>query len=247
MKTLKRQRPNFEPEDRGQKRTCSNQPPSNLVQYEKTTQFQVPRSPPVRARFIVPKRCIHKIVTACNLTQATCCACLDARPDGLKFLRYLDGRAWELADFRWQYYCAGCQGRAPESSLFLIYTNLVTEHWSVQHDLGRSHRRPLGLTDREGEVPDAIRITYRAGGIEIIRSMDLTLDDLKAEVARLMQCDPRQLTMSDVAIYNREAVPGMSDDDALVLRATHISFKSVTNADPEDVEMEDVQASGMQA
>lgn len=81
-----------------------------------------------------------------------------------------------------------------------------------------------------------------AGYIDITRSVDLTLDGLRAEVARLMRCDPRQLMASDVALYNGRAVLGMSDENALVSCATHVKFECITNVESEDVEMDDVQA-----
>lgn len=77
---------------------------------------------------------------------------------------------------------------------------------------------------------------------DITRSMDLTLHGLRAEVARLMRCDPTQLMASDIALYNGRVVLGMSDGNALVLRATHVQFRRVTSVESEDIEMDDVQS-----
>lgn len=90
-------------------------------------------------------------------------------------------------------------------------------------------------------VPDAIRVSYGSWAVDITRSVDLTVDGLRAEVARLMQCHPSQLTMSDIALHKGGALPKMSDDNALTLCATHVKFMCVTGADSEDDEMEDVQ------
>ncbi len=119
MNNLKRQRKQDEHDDRVQKRACSDQSLSNLNQHERAAQYhQVTAVSSMQARFVVPKRCIHKIVTACNLTQAACCACLDARPDGFEYMRYMDGRTWDSTDCRWEYYCLACQGNASLSSDF---------------------------------------------------------------------------------------------------------------------------------
>ncbi|KAJ4994401.1 hypothetical protein SVAN01_00230 [Stagonosporopsis vannaccii] len=225
MNPLKRQRPNLEPADHRQKRACSDQSHANFVQCTRATQLQISITPRVQTPFVVPERCIHKIATACSLTQATCCACLDARPDGFKFARYMDGHFWGLTQYRWQYYCPDCRA-----------------YWSSQDDLGQRHQRPLGVPKEKESFPDAIRISYMAEHIDITRSVDLTLDGLKAEVARLMRCNPTQLMASDIALYNGRVVPGMPNDNALVSRATHVKFERVTNVESEDVEMDDVQA-----
>lgn len=116
MISLKRQRASHEPSDRGEKRACSNRLPSNLVQDEQAIEFQNSTTPSAQPPTVVPKRCIHKIVTACNLSQTTCCACIDARPDGFNFMRYRDGHAWGVTEHRWQYYCSKCQGTVASSS-----------------------------------------------------------------------------------------------------------------------------------
>ncbi|KAJ8113387.1 hypothetical protein OPT61_g4481 [Boeremia exigua] len=222
MNRLKRQRSNLDRDDHKQKRACSDSSPSNLDQYERAAQYhRVTTSPSMQAQSVVPKRCIHKIVTACNLTQATCCACLDARPDGFETARGMDEEAWGSAENRWQYYCLDCQ-----------------EYWGLHDDADYRHRRLRVLTARE--VPDVIRVSYGVGDIDITRSLDLTLDGLKGEVAQLMRCDPRQLMVSDIAMCGGRAVPEMSSDNALVLCATHIEFRCVTNVESEDDEMEDV-------
>lgn len=41
-----------------------------------------------QAPTVVPKRCIHKVVTVCSLSQTTCCACPDTYPK-LNFMRYI--------------------------------------------------------------------------------------------------------------------------------------------------------------
>lgn len=71
--------------------------------------------------------------------------------------------------------------------------------------------------------------------------MDLTVDGLRAEVARLMRCHPSQLIVSDIALHKGGALPKMSDDNALTLCAAHVKFACVTGVESEDDEMEDVQ------
>lgn len=111
MSPLKRQGTNASDDGREQKRACSNPVITNHVGDEQATWFQISTAPSTQAQTVVPKRCIHKIVTACNLPQATCCACLDARLDGLNFMYSLN--EWGFSECRWQYYCFGCQGATP--------------------------------------------------------------------------------------------------------------------------------------
>jgi hypothetical protein len=85
---LKRQRTNFEPSDRGEKRACSNWFPSNLAQDEQATEFQNSTHPSAQAPVVVPKRCIHKIVT---VTSHMLCV---RRCAPFNFVRYIDGHAW---------------------------------------------------------------------------------------------------------------------------------------------------------
>ena len=208
MISLKRQRTNLGSESQPQKRACSTPVISNLVQNKAIFQpdtsvhsTQLPRcslSSPIAS--VVPGRCIHKIVTACNLTQATCCACLDARPDGSGFARYMDGRRWGQTIPRWQYYCNGCQG-TPQSLLSVRHANSSTAFWSTEDDLGHPHLRPLGFVRVKQDAPDMIEVNYGTGHINIVRSVDLTLGGLKAEVARLMRCDPSHLLLSDSSMY----------------------------------------------
>jgi hypothetical protein len=112
MVSLKRHRTSFEPSGRGQKRACSNHFPSNLVQDGQATEFRGSTDFLKPVPTVVLKRCIHKFVTVCNLSQATCCACIDARPEGFNFVRYIDGHAYSLTAHRWEYCCFGCQGIA---------------------------------------------------------------------------------------------------------------------------------------
>lgn len=190
----------------------------------------------MQAPSVVPKRCIHKIVTACNLTQAICCACLDARPDGFNFALHkqarlgIDGTSLAVSFFRLSEYKS-------TSPLSPSYIDFNIEHGSGQDSLGQRHRRPLGLREVYGEFSDVIIIKCWAGSIDITRSVDLTLDRLRVEVARLMLCDPRHLMASDITMYNGRVAPGMSDDDALVSRATYVKFKRVINVEPKDIEM----------
>ncbi|OSS50048.1 hypothetical protein B5807_05120 [Epicoccum nigrum] len=235
MISLKRQRTNLGSESQPQKRACSNPVISNLVQNKEKFQSeasvhstQLPRCSPISPiASVVPERCIHKIVTACNLTQATCCACLDARPDGSSFVAYMDGRRWGQTRHRWQFYCNGCQ----------IF-------WSTQDDLGHPHLRPLGVLKAKQGAPDMIKVNYGIGRIDIVRSVDLTLDCLKAEVARLMRCDPSHLMLSDSPMYIEGSAFGSSHDDALTSHATHIKFTCVTSRSSEADAMEGVQYVG---
>jgi hypothetical protein len=109
MSPLKRQRTNAGDDGREQKRTCGDLFPTNLVGDEQATWFQIGAAPSSQVQG-VSKRCIHKIVTACNLPQATCCACLDARLDGLNFMYSLEEHVCGFSECRWKYYCFGCQG-----------------------------------------------------------------------------------------------------------------------------------------
>ncbi|XPS72275.1 hypothetical protein M3J09_004442 [Ascochyta lentis] len=222
MSSLKRQRTSFEPDGRGQKRACSNHLP-NFVQNERATRFQNYTNPATQASTVVPKRCIHKIVTACNLSQAICCACADTRPENFNYKRYMDGRTWNFTGFRWDYYCSGCE-----------------EYWDTRASLGYRHREPLGMPEAK-DVPNVIRVVSDAGDVDITRSVDLTLDSLKAEVARRMQCNPRQLMASDIAMHKGRAVPEMSEDNALALCATYIRVRCDRSVGSGDEEMEDVQ------
>lgn len=90
-------------------------------------------------------------------------------------------------------------------------------------------------------VPDVIRISFNGGALDLTRSVDLTWNGLKAEVAQLMRCNPSQLMVSDIAMVSRGGLPQMSDDNALTLCATHMSFWRVTDVESEDDEMVDVQ------
>ncbi|KAF2629830.1 hypothetical protein BU25DRAFT_409086 [Macroventuria anomochaeta] len=235
MISLKRQQTSIESDGRGQKRACSNRFPSNLVQEEQATGFQNSTTPSMQALFVVPKRCIHKIVTACNLAQATCCACLDARPDGFQ-LSALHGRT-RLGVGSTTVLTVKVRQRL---ALLVVFTDPRREYWDAQDNLGRRHRRPPGVLGAKEDVLDVIRVSYGVGDIDITRSMDLIWDGLKAEVARLMRCHPSQLIVSDIAVYKGRVVPQMSDDNALTL-ATHIRFRCVTHVEPEDDEMGDVQ------
>lgn len=251
MISLKRQRTNLGSESQPQKRACNNLVISNLVQNTEIFQSetsvhstQIPWSSscsPIAS--VVPKRCIHKIVTACNLTQATCCACLDVRPDGSSFVLYMDGRRWGQTRHRWQYYCNGCQSTA-QSFLSMRHADSGTAFWSTQDDLGHPHLRPLGFVKAKQDAPDIIKVNYGTGRIDIVRSVDLTLDGLKAEVARLMRCDPSHLMLSDSPMYMRGSALGSSHDDALTSHATHIKFTCVTSRSSEADAMEDVQYVG---
>lgn len=91
------------------------------------------------------------------------------------------------------------------------------------------------------DVSDAIRVTHGAGDVDVTHSVDSTLGGLKAEVARLMRCDPSQRMVSDIAMCNGRAVPEMSEDNALTLRAMHIRFRRIANVESEDDELKDVQ------
>jgi hypothetical protein len=251
MTSLKRQRTNLGSESQPQKRACSNPVISNLVQNKEIFQSetsvhstQLPRcSPSSWIASVVPKRCIHKIVTACNLTQATCCACLDVRPDGSGFVRYMDGRRWGQTRHRWQHYCNGCQSTA-QSLPSMRHTDSGTAFWSTQDDLGHPHLRPLGSLKAKQDVLDMIKVNYETGQIDIVRSVDLTLDGLKAEVARLMRCDPSHLMLSDSPMYTEGSTLGSSHDNALTSHATHIRFTCVTSRNSEADAMEDVQYEG---
>lgn len=58
--------------------------------------------------------------------------------------------------------------------------------------------------------------------------MDLTVEGVRAEVARLMRYHPSQFTMSDIALHKGDALHVMSDDNALTLCTTHVKFACVT-------------------
>lgn len=125
-------------------------------------------------------------------------------------------------------------------ALDMRWTYPWTVYWDVQKNLGHHHQRPLAVAEVEN-VPDAIRVSYGSWAVDIVRSVDLTVDGLRAEVARLMQCHSSQLMMSDIALPKGAALPKMSDDNALALCATHVNFTCATGADSENDGMDDVQ------
>lgn len=238
---LKRQRAYLEPDDRRPERACSNSTPLHRGKQEPEFPFEVTpsaKSPRYPSSNVVPRRCIHKNVTAYNLTQASCCAWLDARPDGIYFLRYMDGKAW--TNLRWQYYCMSCQGTA-KPQVLVYQPDMATEYWGLQANMGRRLRQPLGILKAKKESRDVIRIDYGAGEIDTVRSVDLTLDGLNAEVAQLMRCDPSHLVGCNIAMRSGRVVPGSSNDITLTLCAAHIIFTRVTGGKFEDDAMKDVQ------
>jgi hypothetical protein len=98
------------------------------------------------------------------------------------------------------------------------------------------------MPEIKNDVPDAIRISYGVWDIDITRSVDLTLDSLKAEVARLMWCDPSQLTVvASATTMNMGRAPELSEDNALTLYARYIRFGCDADAESKNDAMEDVQ------
>lgn len=122
-----------------------------------------------------------------------------------------------------------------------VYADFGPDYWNTQNSMGSHLRHPLHVPQVEEDVPNTIRVSYRNGNFDVTRTTDLTWDKLKAEVAREMRCDPRQLMASDVAMVKGRAMLAMSDDYALALCATHIKFRCNLSAESEDDEMEDVQ------
>jgi hypothetical protein len=239
MGSLKRQRASLEPSQGGQKRARSNPFFPNSLDNDQVIQFQGSLKSSVPAPVVTPKRCIHKIVTACSLSQATCCACADARPEGFNFVRYLDGHAWGLTESRWEYYCFDCKSIARRCFSLEVNADMALDYWVYQNNLGHRHRQPL-IAPEAKDVPDTIRVSYDAWSIDIIRSVDLTLDSLRAEVARLTWCDPSQLTVVRSSASMGRAF-GLSGDNALTSYTTHIAFGRNITVESEDSAMEHVQ------
>ena len=52
------------------------------------------------------KNCGHQF---CDLTQPSCCACIDDRPHRARYLKYVDGRGMVAEAKRWSDYCPGCK------------------------------------------------------------------------------------------------------------------------------------------
>lgn len=81
-----------------------------------------------------------------------------------------------------------------------------------------------------------IRVNYGIGEIDIVRSMDLTLDSLKAEVARLMRCD-----LSGIMLSGLTSKGPHFGYPTTASHVTYVKFSCVTSGDSEVDAMEDVQ------
>lgn len=102
--------------------------------------------------------------------------------------------------------------------------------WEVIID-DQSCQQPLSVSETWKNIPDTISVSF---GTDNTRSVDLTMDSLKAEVARL---NAVQL-VSGIATYKGRAVPEMSDNNALTLCATHIKFERNTGEESKNDETE---------
>lgn len=101
--------------------------------------------------------------------------------------------------------------------------------------MGCRHSGPLGLSKAKMDGPTAVKIDHGSGMVDILLSVDLTLEALKAEVARLMQCDPSQLISCAITGRTCGAVPGSSDNHStLTFRIPHTDSTRVTSGILED-------------
>ncbi|KAH7398637.1 hypothetical protein DE146DRAFT_497769 [Phaeosphaeria sp. MPI-PUGE-AT-0046c] len=215
-----------------QKRKCSNpsyESPPILTRHVAPPTPSTSRLLPKVLHSNVPQLCIHKRFNACMLWLDVCCACADKRPPSEAYLLYVDGLGDDDTDSRSMHYCSGCQ-----------------EYWNNVRIANQRSMAPRSLAVKP--ISDkGVTVTCADRAFNIVRSDDLTLEELQQTVALLMQCNPHilELLATDVDLDSDTDKLGCGPMDVLSY-ASRIHFRITDDMedDMEDVEMEDAPALG---
>lgn len=96
------------------------------------------------------KRCICGVV-ACDLATDRCCICLDTRPRGQVYYKYLDGHGMSQVNAsRWMHYCPSCQDRIKPQP---PKVSKVTVPLSMNASLASHAKAPLSAVSTRTQIP----------------------------------------------------------------------------------------------